>query len=257
MEHKISGSQFIFGTASVGSKISYKKFCEFAKLAESLGISIFDSAPLYGRGLSQVYIARYLKQMSSQKWDTSSKVGRIPVPDLKTIAIILLRLEFRHLFRVLKNVGRYAIDFSEKGLNSSHQFAIKSLNGNVPKPVFLHSSNEQLSSQIDTLINISESCNMFGISDPSHQDLALIEKDNRDWIVQVSAERFLADPALHTYKGKIWINQIIKYSRYANVAFEKVLNNIILKRSHDCFFVIGFNNKYLFEQVSQIITSSD
>ena len=107
-------SEFAYGTASVGSKIGFSKFEKLANIAISNGLRRFDSAPQYGRGLSQVFLSRYLRKINDNSLITSSKVGRLPELDLKTFLILVKHREFKHLVRLNSNIP--SEDFSSEGL---------------------------------------------------------------------------------------------------------------------------------------------
>jgi|TARA_B110000259_G_scaffold19418_1_gene20448 aryl-alcohol dehydrogenase-like predicted oxidoreductase len=248
-------SDFAYGTASVGSKIGFSKFVKLANIARSNGLRRFDSAPQYGRGLSQVFLSRYLSNLNDNSLKISSKVGRLPALDLKTSLILLKHREFKHLLRLNMLGNVQPEDFSVEGITKSHDFALRSIDRSLIDTLFLHSSlNSILGSDAGaTFFKICSAGFKLGISDPTTEDFDYIMGHHPEsWCIQVSAEQLLRDENLQLFPGQIWINSIIRYSRYKRIELKETLERIERIRNYNRILVIGFNNEEIFDQLSKI-----
>ena len=248
-------SDFAYGTASVGSRIGFSKFEKLANIARSNGLSKFDSAPQYGRGLSQVFLSRYLKNLNDNSLKISSKVGRLPALDLKTFLILLKHREFKHLLRLNMLSNVQTEDFSVEGITKSHDFALRSIDRSLIDTLFLHSSpNSILESKSGaTFFEICSADFNLGISDPTTEDFDYIMGNHPEsWCIQVSAEQLLRDENLQLFPGQIWINSIIRYARSRRIDLKATLERIQHVRSHSRVLVIGFNNEEIFDTLSNI-----
>jgi aryl-alcohol dehydrogenase-like predicted oxidoreductase len=246
-------SEFAYGTASVGSKIGFSKFEKLANIAISNGLRRFDSAPQYGRGLSQVFLSRYLRKINDNSLITSSKVGRLPELDLKTFLILVKHREFKHLVRLNSDIP--SEDFSSEGLINSYDFSMQSIDRSLIDTLFLHSSPRSIL-RTDAGATFFEICSeglKLGISDPTAEDLEYIMGHNpQSWCIQVSVENLLADENLQNFPGQVWINSIIRYSRYQRIELKETFEKLQHVRSHNRILVIGFNNEEIFDTLSKI-----
>ena len=76
-------TQIAFGCSSIGNmmrKISDEDAEQVLKYAWSKGIRYFDTAPHYGRGLSELRLGHFLRHQSRDDYVISSKVGRLLSP---------------------------------------------------------------------------------------------------------------------------------------------------------------------------------
>src|ERR1700712_3259140 len=78
--------------------------------ADALAIPWFDTAPLYGHGLSEQRLGRYLRSAPHRPRTVSTKVGRVLVPDPDAVPP-------PHFVSPLPN--RPVFDYSAKGLRES------------------------------------------------------------------------------------------------------------------------------------------
>jgi aryl-alcohol dehydrogenase-like predicted oxidoreductase len=248
-------SEFAYGTASVGSKIGFKKFEKLANIARSNGLRRFDSAPQYGRGLAQVFLSRYLEKINDNVLKTSSKVGRLPALDLKTFLILVKHREFKHLLRLNMVSEVSTEDFSIEGIIKSHDFTLQSIDRSLIDTLFLHSSPSSIL-RTDAGATFFEICSAglkLGVSDPTTEDLEYImNHDPESWCIQVSAENLLRDENLQRFPGTVWINSIIRYSRSRRIDLQETFERIQYVRSHNRILVIGFNNEEIFDTLSNI-----
>ena len=73
-----------FGGASlgaVGDRISEDQAIQILQAAYDVGIRYFDTAPLYGHGLSERRLGHFLSTLSRDSFALSTKVGRLLVPE--------------------------------------------------------------------------------------------------------------------------------------------------------------------------------
>ena len=64
----------------VGQRASEDQAMEILREAYESGIRYFDTAPLYGKGLSEKRIGKFLNTVSRDSFVISTKVGRLLVP---------------------------------------------------------------------------------------------------------------------------------------------------------------------------------
>ena len=80
---RLSLSEFGFGAAPLGNyrRTLTEEECD-ATLARAweLGVRYYDTAPLYGFGLSEMRVGRLLQTKKSDEYVLSSKVGRLLEP---------------------------------------------------------------------------------------------------------------------------------------------------------------------------------
>lgn len=78
-------SQISFGCASIGNLYRQVSDADVAVVLEQAwqaGIRYFDTAPHYGRGLSEQRLGRFLREKSRRDYALSTKVGRVLSPGL-------------------------------------------------------------------------------------------------------------------------------------------------------------------------------
>jgi len=249
-------SEFVFGAASVGSRIHYADFVRLAERAHRAGITRFDTAPQYGRGLAQVFVQRYLADHPHADIRVSSKLGRLPVPDLKSLLIVLSQGEFRHAARLLGVSPGQAADFCEANLRQSLQFTEQSLPLDRVDSLFLHSSpSPVLRGGVGALIlELCQGRFRPGVADPCADDLQwLMSNEPQRWVIQVSAETLLADPRIKVFPGEVWINSIIRHGRKYQLSMKQVLERLALARPSARSFVVGFNHDVLINELADMV----
>lgn len=249
-ELDVNLSDFAFGTASVGSRITYSRFVEMADLARQAGLCRFDTAPQYGRGLAQVFLQRYLQARPDFAAKASTKLGRLPVGDAKSILVVLAQREPRHALRLLSNSRGAAADFSRANLLASHGFALQSLSARYIDSVFLHASPLPALALVAAGV-LRELCSdslMPGVAEPCAEDLQWLQDHGAErWAIQVSATDLLKDSALQAFPGTVWINSIIRHARATGLDLEDTMAQLQAARSRDRVFVVGFNHTHLFD----------
>ncbi len=73
-----------FGGASLGAagdRVSEEQVTQILQAAYDIGIRYFDTAPLYGHGLSERRLGRFLSTLPRDTFALSTKVGRLLVPE--------------------------------------------------------------------------------------------------------------------------------------------------------------------------------
>ena len=82
-------SELGFGTAPLGGwpvEVSDKNAQSSLQKAWDLGIRYFDTAPLYGSGMSEIRLGNFLKNQNRNEFTISTKVGRLIVDTTKSKA---------------------------------------------------------------------------------------------------------------------------------------------------------------------------
>ena len=85
----IKVSELGFGTAPLGGwpvEVSDKNAQSSLQKAWDLGIRYFDTAPLYGSGMSEIRLGNFLKNQNRNEFTISTKVGRLIVDTIKSKA---------------------------------------------------------------------------------------------------------------------------------------------------------------------------
>ena len=245
-------SDFVFGAASVGSRVRYADFVRLAERAYGAGINRFDTAPQYGRGLAQVFVQRYLADHPHADIRVSSKLGRLPVPDIKTLLIVLSQGEFQHVARLMGIARGQAADFREANLRQSLQFTAQSLPLDRVDALFLHSSPAPvLAGGVGALIlDLCQGRFRPGVAEPCADDLQwLMRHEPQRWLIQVSAQTLLSDPGVRDFPGQVWINSIIRHGRKHQLSMAQVLDQLATARPKARSFVVGFNHEALFDEL--------
>jgi hypothetical protein len=248
-------AEFAFGTASVGSRISYEQFVRLADLARQAGIVRFDSAPQYGRGLAQVFLHRYFELRPNINATVTTKVGRLPISDPKSMLIVLARREWRHAVRLLGNTHRYAADFSTGNLLRTLEFTGKSLALNRVDSIFLHSSPQPVLSAggAQAILQLCGERFLPGVAEPCPEDLEWLSGHAPGrWSIQVSAETLLGNRSIQAFPGIVWINSIIRFSRNKGLTLNETMDRLQAARHRDRVFVVGFNHARLFDDFAAL-----
>ena len=82
-------SELGFGTAPLGGwpvEVSDQNAQSSLQKAWDLGIRYFDTAPLYGSGMSEIRLGNFLKNQNRNEFTISTKVGRLIVDTKKSKA---------------------------------------------------------------------------------------------------------------------------------------------------------------------------
>lgn len=252
----MSVDRLIFGTASVGSRSSYSEFSKTASRACSLGISVFDTAPIYGRGLSQKYLAKFIKKNPSFNIKVISKVGRLIQLDFKTLMIYFFRLDFSPIFSEVVTFNGPAFCLSNKRiLKAKHQID-KRFNSSDLLTVLVHSPDKgsitsDSLSQLDTIFSKNIS---IGCSDPSEVDYHQLQDYYKDdFVVQVGYEEFLKRVDYQAHAGHLVINGIFRFSQNNGVSLIDLFDNIDkIREGRKTSFNFGF---YSCEALTHIVES--
>lgn len=117
------------GIGNMGRVVTEAEADAVLQNAWNAGIRYFDTAPHYGRGLSEQRLGRFLKQKLREDFTISSKVGRVlsPGADLK---------EADGFIAPLPNDVRY--DYSGDGVEASLEQSLERLQTSVIDIVFVH-----------------------------------------------------------------------------------------------------------------------
>lgn len=248
-------SEFAFGTASVGSRINYASFAELVDLALQAGVRRFDSAPQYGRGLAQVFLQNYFDSNPGCDARISTKIGRMPVGDAKSLLIVLSRGRVNHALRLFGVPLSAAVDFSHANLEASWHFTQHSLDVSRVDSIFLHASPKQVlaTGGAQVLLRLCGEGVQPGVAEPCAGDLQWVTNHGGGrWVVQVSAYELLSNPALQAFPGTVWINSIVRYTRSHRVDLRETMARLHAARPRDRVFVVGFNHAHMFDTFSAL-----
>jgi len=252
----MSVDRLIFGTASVGSRSSYTEFSKTASLACSLGISLFDTAPIYGRGLSQKYLAKFIKKNPSLDINVITKVGRLIKVDFKTLMIYFIRLDFSPIFSGMVTLNSSAFCLSDTCISRAKYQIYKSFNSSNILTVLVHSPDKgsitpELLSKLDTIFKSNVS---IGCSDPSEDDYQQLQDCYKnDFIVQVGYEEFLKRVDYQSHAGHLVINGIFRFNQDNGVSLIDLFDNIDkIRGDRKTSFSFGF---YSCEVLTHIVES--
>lgn len=248
-------SHFAFGTASVGSRIRYPRFMRLADMALQAGIHRFDTAPSYGRGLAQVFLQRFANERPGTGLRASTKVGRLPVGDPKSLLIVMSQGELRHAARLSRHRSGMACDFSAANLDRCLAFARQSMDPSLFDALFLHASPQPMLARgaAESLHRMADGTMQIGVAEPCQADLDwILEQDSADWALQVSMTDFMSEPRLQRLKGTLWINSIIRYARAQSIGLQATMDALRTRRGGNCIYVVGFNHEHLFDDFLSI-----
>ena len=124
------------GTAQLGglySSVSDDEGQELIDTAIDLGITYFDTAPHYGKGVSEKRLGRYLSKYPRNSWVLSSKVGRLLVPTEK---------EDDNFFLDADNTVERLNDYSEAGIIRSFKESLERMNLESIDIVYIHDPDD-------------------------------------------------------------------------------------------------------------------
>jgi D-threo-aldose 1-dehydrogenase len=111
-----------FGTAPLGNMfrdIPDHEAVATVDAASEHGTRFFDTAPMYGAGLSEIRLGKYLARHDRDDYVLSTKVGRLVLDEIDTE-------ERDSGMFTFGRVNRVAYDYSEKG-------ALKSIEGSLDR----------------------------------------------------------------------------------------------------------------------------
>ncbi|SCZ57046.1 aldo/keto reductase [Epibacterium ulvae] len=128
----LSVTSLSFGASSIGNMgqvVSEQATTDVLAHAWRAGIRYFDTAPHYGRGLSETRLGRYLSTKPRDEFVLSTKVGRVlfPGPALE---------EADGFMNPLPNAVRY--DYSADGIMESFEGSCKRLGTSNVEILFVH-----------------------------------------------------------------------------------------------------------------------
>ena len=129
-------SKLGLGTAQLGglySSIAEEEGAELVAEAIAQGIHYFDTAPHYGKGVSERRLGKYLASYPRDSWVLSSKVGRLLVPTDK---------EDDSYFLDADNSVERVNDYSEYGIRKSFEESLERMNLDFIDIVYIHDPDD-------------------------------------------------------------------------------------------------------------------
>ena len=129
-------SRLGLGTAQLGglySSIADEEGQALVDTAIERGIRYFDTAPHYGKGVSEKRLGRYLSKYPRNSWVLSTKVGRLLVPTEK---------EDDSFFLDADNSVERLQDYSQSGIRRSFEDSLERLNLDSIDIVYIHDPDD-------------------------------------------------------------------------------------------------------------------
>lgn len=129
-------SRLGLGTAQLGGLYSSVAEAEGQALVDTAiaqGIRYFDTAPHYGKGVSEKRLGKYLSKYPRNSWVLSSKVGRLLVPTDK---------EDDSFFLDADNTVERLNDYSESGIRRSFEESLARMQLDSIDIVYIHDPDD-------------------------------------------------------------------------------------------------------------------
>ena len=146
-------SSIILGTSNYGSRVSPSQAKKLIKIALSNDIKSFDTAPLYGFGLSEKIIGMATRNIVRNDIIINTKVGLRPTLKIKLIRILILPLLRRIIFKsppTKKITTKAVIEdkiLNSKEINKSINNSLKNLKTNYIDTLFIHTNYKKYLSE--------------------------------------------------------------------------------------------------------------
>lgn len=248
-------NQIIFGTASIGSRTNYKTFSQTALLASSLGINLFDTAPVYGRGLAVKYLLQFIKENPGLNIKIITKIGRGVKLDLKTLLIYTLRRDFSFLTSGLIIIFKNEFELSTKRLTDTLKYHSQLMQDDKITDLLIHSPKDSPFSTYDINMIQTYLSNTIsiGCSDPTEHVYKIFEKKfGSNFIVQVGYNDFINNKFYQRHKGTIIINGMLRESRVGSIKLHELFNKVHdLRKNMDTKYNFGFHSIDTVHEVSR------
>lgn len=249
-------NRLIFGTASVGSRTSYSEFSKSALLACSLGVKVFDTAPIYGRGLAQKYLAKFIAENPDLGIKVITKVGRVIKFDLKTLMVYLLRLDFSPIASGLVCLRGSDFSLSKENISRTKKEIYKRFDSARVLDILVHSPDRDIiTSEVLSELDETFKFNLpVGCSEPEMIDYKQFHAHySSKFMVQIGYEEFLKRPDLQGHTGHLVVNGILRFSKHYGVPLKDLFHTIDKMRSgKQTSFNFGFYSR---EVVSDIFSA--
>lgn len=129
-------SQLGLGTAQLGglfSSVTEFDGQELIDTAIAAGVTYFDTAPHYGKGIAEKRLGRYLAKYPRGSWVLSSKVGRLLVPTVQ---------EDDSFFLDADNSVERLSDYSESGIRRSFEDTLGRMGLDSIDIVYIHDPDD-------------------------------------------------------------------------------------------------------------------
>jgi D-threo-aldose 1-dehydrogenase len=129
-------SRLGLGTAQLGglfSSVTERDSQELIDFAVSEQISYFDTAPHYGKGVSEKRLGKYLSQHSQESWTISTKVGRLLIPVTNSTDEQFADAD--------TSVERF-LDYSGNGIRQSFEESLERLGVDTVDIIYIHDPDD-------------------------------------------------------------------------------------------------------------------
>ena len=236
----ISANDFIFGCGVVGSRISYNNFSLLFDKIIDLDINKFDNSYIYGKGLAEKYLNEQVKKKNLKIFSTI-KFGRELNFNLSSILVNIFRFEMTNLARIFfETKYNYNLNDIKKFVKRYDNFTNIEFN-----TFFFHDPKFLLKSFLtkEIIFFLKKKFKQIGCANPDCKELKYICESKFFNVIQLDIIDYLNNKEylITNFKGEIWVNQIIKFSRKNKIDWFKFCFDQ-KKKSSNLKFVLGIKN---------------
>lgn len=248
----ISTDDFIFGCGVVGSRISNKNFSLLFDKITNLNIIKFDNSYIYGKGLAEKYLYEQVKKKNLRIYSTI-KFGRELNFNILTILVNIFRFEIKNLVRIFfETEYNYNLDGIKKFVRRYDNFNKIEFN-----TFFFHDPKFLLKSFLtkEIILFLKKRFKQIGCANPNYKDLKYICEAKFFNVIQLNVVDYIKNKEylVDNFKGEIWVNQIIKFSRINKIDWFKFCFDL-KKKSHNLKFVLGIKNVEIINRLKKELT---
>ena len=216
----LSTDDFIFGCGVIGSRISNKKFSFLFDKIIDLNINKFDNSYIYGKGLAEKYLYEEVTKKNFKIFSTI-KFGRELNFDISTILVNIFRFEIKNLVRIFfETKYKYNLNGIKKFVKRYENFNKIEFN-----TFFFHDPKFLIKSFLtkEIIFFLKEKFRLIGCANPNCKELKYICESKSFNVIQLNIIDYLKNKEylIANFKGEIWVNQIIKFSRINKIDWFK------------------------------------
>lgn len=232
----------------MGTRCRFNEFRSLADYANSVGIKKFDTAPLYGKGLAQVFIRKLLVE-TNREIEIYTKIGRVPIFNFKTLAAWVLNAKFDPLLTKNFSYGEQGYSLDNPDFIAKLRNTLNSFPAGFISTVFLHSPEPsvEIHEDIVRLENLLGHRIKIGVSEPDNAQLdALLGIDDAPTI-QI---RFDDLKPIHNQCEHVVLNGLNRYAKYHDVSvFDLMSKALEILPDSRVDFNFSFHSEKLIDEV--------
>ena len=241
--------RIIFGTSSLGSRISFSESIKLLKNIYSLGIRNIDTGPLYGSCQAHTIINQAFKKEDEVKV-YSKFLSKIINRNRFLAKLIFLRCGIRSYMNFFDSGVLYKKLVQNKFSKKDIEFFIKKQKKFYPninfKGWFIHSPSSVINYNLS---NEKSIFNDFGFSG----SLDLYQSKKFNTFIQTNVENLYKEDLKLIKAKKIFVNRIYSYSAKNNIPIKEIYKEL-LEMDERIYLVIGTTKiKTMQEIINNII----